>query len=224
MHAIGAAQACLHDSFHDEPMDSPRLDMRQCSCGAGRAHDARRGWRLRGGGAAAVEAVAARRRRPSFRRLRRSTPFGTSRQRQVVMGTDSGGGGGGGGGEGGLAARPGGGGGDPGRRAAALLPILGPDLSPGKPPPPVPVIPKRVATMVDSTGDGRADLLLIDLNGDGTYHIPSPPLPSVLTPQSPRTSHLIPRPPISTTQATASRTRRWHVWRWIPQATAALTP
>lgn len=49
-------------------------------------------------------------------------------------------------------------------------------LQPDQPPPPVPRIPRRVATMVDSNGDGRADLLLIDSTGDGK---PDKPVSSV---------------------------------------------
>lgn len=65
-------------------------------------------------------------------------------------------------------------------RAASVLRgprlLAAPALQPDQPPPPVPRIPRRVATMVDSNGDGRADLLLIDSTGDGK---PDKPVSSV---------------------------------------------
>ena len=45
-------------------------------------------------------------------------------------------------------------------------------LHPDQPPPPVPRTPRRAATMVDSNGNGRADLLLIDSTGDGKPDTP----------------------------------------------------
>ena len=72
---VADADATADSHLHDEPMDSPRFDMRRCSVTV-QAGALQRRPSADAGGAAPEAAAVARRRRPSCPRLRRSTPFG----------------------------------------------------------------------------------------------------------------------------------------------------